>query len=558
MRWVGTSSVLAGIAGYVVILLASRALGAERFAAFFIVWALFFTIAGTIGGLMQETARGVRAKLARDTDRPIVDENDNGIDDADEIVVSEGPTGTSVIELVSREELAADQRRRLLPRGSHRVAAASVLPGALPIRVATGMGLLVAGLSVLASPLWGPLLLPAEHWLVGTALIAVSIVLLSVQGAVAGMLSGTGRWRGYGALIAAEALLRIVAAAIAAASGAPLLGFILAAAAGLVITPIILLGTPVGREMLHRRTDVPNDDFVRRGFSASAVASAPTLFVVGFPVLLALVRPGIEPLVLSNLLIGVLLVRAVTLTPMASFQNALVVYSAARLDRGRRALIVPFAGIALVGLVLAFFAWVLGTPVIEFMGEGFTLSGEVLAVLTLGGALTAALYVTGTATLARDRHRHYVIGWWLAALVAALVLVVVPQPVAAVELALVLGPIAGLVYHLVAGVQGTGDVAHDADPLGPPTAANAVHPTGVAPVVVDPGARPGAGAARPGSATDPAVRDRRLRDATTASAPAADRAAPAPADPAAGEHRIPEPATGADRIPPAADPVQEA
>ena len=453
MRWVAFSTIFAGITGYLVIFLATSTLGADRFDSFNVFWAMFFAISGIVQGLMHETTRGVRVAAVADEGPQMVDENDNGIPDADELVVSESATGTTVIESLSPEEIAADQRRRLAARGSHRVDPESLRFAARPLGVGLGLGLVIGAALAATSPLWAPMLLPPEHRGLGTALIAVSTVLLAVQAALAGLLSGTGRWRGFGMLLTVEAALRLLVAAIAIGLGDPMAGFLYATVAGVLATPATLLSPP-GLAVMRLRTDVPVRTFLSRSAGAMVAASAAAVLVVGFPVILQATRPGTEPIVLSNLLLAVLLTRAPILTPITSFQNALVVHFVNRAADGRRAVALPVAGVLAIGLVGAFFAWFLGPPIIEFMGEGFTIGGEVLAVLTFAASLTGALYVTGAAALARERHGHYVAGWWLASLLSIAVLIAVPQIVTATQLALLIGPAAGLAYHILVGMRG--------------------------------------------------------------------------------------------------------
>lgn len=453
MRWVAFSTIFAGITGYLVIFLATSTLGAERFDGFNVYWALFFAISGIVQGIMHETTRGIRAASAADTTRKIVDENDNGIDDADEIVVSESATGTAVIEVLTPEEIEADRRRQLMRHGSHRVDAAELGLGARPLHTAALVGLVLGALMAATSPLWGPVLLPEGQQVLGTVLISVSTALLAVQSAFAGLLSGTARWRSFGIMLTLEAAARIIVAAIATFVGDPMAGFMYATVAGAVVAPLMLPLTPLGREVGQLRTDVPLGAFLRRSANAMAAASAAAVLVVGFPVILQAARAGTEPIVLSNLLLAVLLTRAPILTPITSFQNALVVHFVDRFDKGRLALIVPVGVVLAVGIVGALLAWFLGPPIIEFMGEGFAMGGDVLASLTFAASLTGVLYVTGAATLAHEAHGHYVAGWWIASGLAIVILLAVPQIVLATELALVIGPLAGALYHALVGMR---------------------------------------------------------------------------------------------------------
>lgn len=451
MRWVAFSSVFAGITGYLVIFLATSTLGAERFEVFNVFWGLFFTLQGVLQGVMHETTRGVRAALATRTARtgraepaaPSADEGEPApaaqTDNAQRPDSDDDPTADSLLTEPPRsEQLAAEPSER-----------------AHPARLALPLGLIAGGLVIASSPLWsGPIL--GEQAALGTLLLALSMAFVAVQAVLGGLLSGAGRWRFFGLFLTAEALIRVIAAGIAVVLTDPLTGFMLATVAGLLVTPpAVLLVWRRGGGLLQLRSDVRQREFIRRSLQAMLAASAAAVLVVGFPVLIKAARSDTDPVVLSNLLLAVTLTRAPILTPIISFQNPIVVYFVDRLQAGRRALWVPLAivgGIALIGAVLA---WLVGTPIIEFMGDDFSVGGQVLASLTVAAGFTGALYITGSAVLARERHTLYVAGWWVASIVAIVLLLLVDGVVVATVLALSVGPAAGALVHVLLGMRRT-------------------------------------------------------------------------------------------------------
>ena len=456
MRWVAFSTIFAGITGYLVIYLATSSLGAGKFDGFNVMWGLFFAISGIVQGLMHETTRGVRA--ATTGDRELIDENDNGIHDADELVLSDSSTGTTVFEVLTPEEIAADRARRAAADAAVADAAPDATADAATVRplfVTTFVGLGFAAALAATSWWWGPALLPKGEVGLGIVLICVSTFLLTVQAGLAGLLSGTGRWRPFGMLLTAEAALRVLVAGAAVASEGSMAGFMYATVAGVIATPIALVVATPCREVMRMHADVGLRRFLRNGASAMAAAAGASLLVVGFPVLMRATRADADPVVLSNLLLAVLLTRAPILTPITSFQNALVVHFVDRRDQGMRALLAPSAIVIAVGLVGAFLAWLLGPTIFELMGDGFQIGGDLLAALTFAASITGLLYVTGAATLARERHGQYVIGWWVAAIVSIVLLLVVPGLVAATVAALVVGPAAGVLTHILIGLRGS-------------------------------------------------------------------------------------------------------
>lgn len=439
MRWVAVSSLVAGIAGYVVILFATTTLGAERFEVFNVFWGLFFTLQGIVQGLMHETTRGVRA-LARPED--VVSETDE----------LEGPDGEIVEgyvegqEPTSREELeAAAEATEIAARAGE----------ARPIAIGLAAALVVAGLMLATSVLWAPVILPEPQRALGVALIVIAGGMTTVQAVFAGLLSGVGRWRAYSVLMMIEAVVRVAVAAVAAALGDPVAGFLYATVAGVVAGPLIML-TPAGRAVLRAHTDVGAGRFLRNGIQAMLAASAAAVLVVGFPVLIKMTKPDADPVLLSNLLLAVTLTRAPILMPITSFQNAIVVYFVDRRERGRSVVLRPVAAVLAISAVGALLAWLVGPPIIELMGRGFSVGGQVLAALTFVAGLTGCLFISGSAVLARDRHGVYVAGWWIASAIATAVLVLVEQPTAAVVLALGIGPLLGSAFHVLVGMRDRG------------------------------------------------------------------------------------------------------
>ena len=141
MRWVAVSSLVAGIAGYVVIFLATSTLGASRFEIFNVYWGLFFTLQGIIQGLMHETTRGVRSALTR-----------GGDDEADD------PTADDLLtERVGADETVVPPDERVRP-----------------LRVGIAMGSIAAGLVLASSPLWARAVLSSDHLVLGVGLLTAA------------------------------------------------------------------------------------------------------------------------------------------------------------------------------------------------------------------------------------------------------------------------------------------------------------------------------------------------------------------------------------------------
>lgn len=423
MRWVAFSSVFAGLTGYLVIFLATSTLGAERFQVFNVFWGLFFMVYGSLQGLMHETTRGVRQALARQS-------------------AEDDPTAEDLLtEPLRDSEHAPEPHERVRP-----------------FRVSFAFGAVAAGLMLASSPLWAPIVLEPSHTALGIALLTFATGLAAVQAVFCGLVSGAGRWRMFGIFLTVEAFLRVLVALVAVMLADPIAGFMYATIAGIVMTPLTLAVSPAARRLIELRGDVRTREFVRRSLHAILAASAAAILVVGFPVLISAARPNADPVVIGNLLAAVTLTRAPVLTPITSFQNAIVVYFVDRVARGRRVVWVPVAIVLAVASIGAVLAWLIGPPIIQFMGPDFRVGGILLAALTFAAGFTGALYITGSAVLARERHGVYVTGWLLASAIALLLLVLVPGDAVATVLALMVGPVVGVLFHIFVGMRpGVGD-----------------------------------------------------------------------------------------------------
>lgn len=449
MRWVTFATVGSGVLAYVVVLIAATTLSADRFTAFIVLWSLCFAVIASLQGFMRTTSAGVRRAGAQQG-LPVIDANDNGIDDAEELVISSGPLGLTVIEDRTAAEILAGRERTArppLPTNPNE-------PGARPVIAALWAGVLVAALAAAASPLWAPVLL-AEMALqpLATMLFSVSAGLVVLQAAFAGLLSGTGRWQTFGWLISAEAAARLLVVIVTACFGDIVSGLMYAAIAGAIVTPIMLLATPAGRDCRRLRADLPMPQFLMLALAATARSAVPSALIAGAPALLRFLQPDVEPLVLGNLMLALTMVRGVLLTPVTSFQNALTAYFRERLSRGMRSLVVPMLWVILVGIPASLLLWFLGPIFLQLIGPTYSLSGEAILQLSLGAVATSMLYVTSAAVRARHNYRADSAGWTVALITTIAVLLVVADPLTATTSALIFGALAGVVTQLATGMR---------------------------------------------------------------------------------------------------------
>ncbi|WP_075724456.1 hypothetical protein [Corynebacterium aquilae] len=164
MRFLSLATAIAGIAGFVVIIVAAWALTPQETAEFSAYWGLFFTGTGVLTGYMQETTRSVAA-----TAHP---------------------------------------------------------HGARPILIAAIIGAIAAALITLTSPAWINLIISHSH-LQGVALLAIGLGSYAIQAAIAGVLSARKQWSTYALLIACDSGVRMIAAIAAWLLGYHLTAFMI-------------------------------------------------------------------------------------------------------------------------------------------------------------------------------------------------------------------------------------------------------------------------------------------------------------------------------------------
>lgn len=403
MKYMTLATLIAGVSGFVVIIVAARAFGADQAMAeeFTAYWGLFFAGTGILTGLTQETTRAVAAHAS----------------------VSEPP------------------RQHRFPDNAAR-----------PFRMSFVIGLITLVVFALAGPVWAPRVI-TEHQLSGIVLLAVGLGSYAIQAVIAGLLSGNQLWREYAGMISLDSASRMVVSVIAWLLGWKLLAFIVVTVMGAVSWMVIVALSPALRKVLFSLADVPARQFLSRAVTAMAASGATAILITGFPTIVHLTHPdtSAELVTAASVIYAVTLTRAPILVPLQQFQSALIVRFVER--RTVRSLLGPLGIVWGVGIVGAGLAALLGPWLMPaILGPDYQAPGWLLGLLTLGAACTASLMVTGAATVAMEAHGLYLLGWVVATL-AAIVALACPLPLSVSSwLALTVGPALGLVVHGV-GIQ---------------------------------------------------------------------------------------------------------
>ena len=392
MKNLSLATIFAAASGFVVMWIASWALDAEHgYNSFLAYWGLFFACTGLIDGITQETTRAVAA---------------------------------------SRETQV---------RGS-----------ANPWRLGAAIGAALAAVVLLVGFFTMGRIVPT-HPGTATGLLAFGLLSYAFQAVLSGILSGSGLWNRYAALVALDSGVRLVLAVVVWALGGGLVEFLAITVIGALSWAVVLALAPVRVQL-----DVDRGAFVRRVGSAMVASGASAALITGFPTAASAAFPaataGAAVAAINN---AVMLTRAPVLVPLQRFQSALVVRFVERRGTVYKALAAPVGAIMGVGLIGFAAAWLIGPWILRvaYKPELFV-DGLTLGLLTFASAFMGMLMITGVAVLALERHAFYVAGWLAATATAFAVLFLAPWGVATtVVVALFAGPIVGALVHLAGLVR---------------------------------------------------------------------------------------------------------
>jgi O-antigen/teichoic acid export membrane protein len=387
---VGVATAITALCGYAVLYLAARGLEPAGFSVFGVFWGAFGLASGAAFGLLQETTREVRSPSA---------------------VAGAGRTH--------------------------------------PMRVAVGVGLAAAAVIAVTSPLW------SAHVFVDARALSVALLCAGLAGfclhtTLLGALAGMDRWSEYGALMVADAVLRVAVAAATFAVGWGLGGYLWATVAGSLAWLAMIVVSPTTRAAARVITPGDTVTFLRGAGHSIAAAGASAVLVMGFPVLLKATSDDLGAAG-GVVILAVTLTRAPLLVPLTAMQGNLIAHFIDQRRHRLKALIAPSGLVAVLGgtgVVLAgmFGPWLLR----EAFGAQYRADGSLLAWLTAAAVAIALLTLTGAATVAAALHRAYAAGWVIATVAATLLLLLPLDLEVRTVVALLCGPLVGIAVHLVA------------------------------------------------------------------------------------------------------------
>ncbi|MGD9622414.1 MAG: hypothetical protein AB7G47_20575 [Mycolicibacterium sp.] len=391
---VGAATALSALCGYAVLYLAARDLEPAGFSVFGVFWGAFGLVSGAAFGLLQETTREVRT---------------------------------------------ASRVRPYPPRQRTH-----------PIRVGAAVGLGAAVLIAATSPLWATHVFTRDRVL-SIALLAAGLAGFCLHTTLLGALAGINRWSEYGALMVADAVLRVTLAAATFVLGWGLGGYLWATVAGSIAWLLMLFTSPPVRGAARLLTPGTTATFLRGAGHSIAAAGASAVLVMGFPVLLKVTSGGDLGAAGGVVILAVTLTRAPLLVPLTAMQGNLIAHFVDQRSHRIRALAVPAALIAGLGAVGIVAAGAVGPWLLrEAFGAEYQADGALLAWFTAAAVAIALLTLTGAAAVAAALHRAYAAGW-LSATVASTLLLLIPQDLEVrTVVALLCGPLMGIALHLAA------------------------------------------------------------------------------------------------------------
>ena len=389
------ATVIAGVAAYVVTWLVPHQIGLANYALFAVFWSFLYLVVGTLSGIQQEVTRGTR--------------------------VRSGP-----------------RSRRVARASGFAIAAASAVIVGVWATAPFWVGATFSHVGNHGGSHGGTLLV----WplAVGTA----SYVLVAV---FCGSLYGTARWRALAVMIGGDALLRLLLIAVTLSFTTNVVALAWATVIPFPLT-LLIVGLWMRRSLVgNSQLDVGYRALSWNVARTMLAAAATGAMVSGFPLLLGLTAATERPATVGLYILAITLTRAPLIVVAMSLQSYFVVAFKSPGATFWRNFLRLQALILGSGIVLALAGWWLAPAIFAFLFNGAQVQGWFIAVLVLSSALVGSLCISAPAVLARGQHFVYAAGWLVAAVITIVALLLPLEFTARTLVALIVGPIAGLLIH---------------------------------------------------------------------------------------------------------------
>lgn len=383
---VSVGAVLAAVSGFVILLIGARVLSAADNAIFLSFWSALFLVTGVLSGIQQEVTRATTLANGR---------------------------------------------------------------GYSPFRFTLLAGLSMAIVVMCAGAFFGPSISGGSSSLIPVLLIALAAFLYAGQMTVTGSLGGVRLWTTFAVVTGGEAIVRLAAVGLVAFIGQQALGFEVASVVAFFFW-VLLLATPSRHVLTQVRVSLPRSVFVQNIVWAMAAAGATAFLVNGFPFLMSLTTSASEYQTSAALAIAVSVTRAPILVPVFAFQAVVVAHYVRHPDQRETTTRRLIGSLGVLAAVLVPVAALVGPFMMGVVfGPAYRSTPLILGVLVADAVLLALLVLGGTITIAMNKYRDCLIGWYLTVALALAMMTFLPLSLVERTLwTLSLAPIGGIVTHL--------------------------------------------------------------------------------------------------------------
>lgn len=296
----------------------------------------------------------------------------------------------------------------------------------------------------------GGQLFPESPAVVASA-IAIAAFGYALVAAISGAVYGLKDWPAVAGMTIADSSIRVVTIALALVLGAGAVGLAWATALPFLLAAVAIWLWAGSRVRAHLTIDVDLGELARNA-GATVLASLSTgALISGLPLLLNSFASDAGSAMLASLVLVITITRAPLVVPLVALQGYLIVNFRDRRNAVAATIIRWIGLVAAAVVVLAALAALVGPPLMAWLYSSFVQLGPLdFALIVVGAGFTGLLCVTGPAVLAARRHAWYTAGWAVSAAATVLILLLPLDPHGRILAALLIGPIAGVVVHLLA------------------------------------------------------------------------------------------------------------
>ena len=382
------STVVAAALGWATLLLVARSTDQSAYSSFAILWGIFYGFAGICAGLQQEVTRAT----------------------------------------------AEAQPEREDAIGIPLAAAALRVGAVLCLVVVSTFGLWRASID-------------AE---LGVALgFVFGVFGLTGLVVILGALAAAYRWRAIAGLLLADAVVRILAVALALDVSSSLTAQAIAiGCASWVWMPLVIVGPDATALRARLQCRVETRRFMGQVAAAMTATGCASLLIAGFPWLLAMTSRDSVGTATAGLLAALVLFRSPVIALVYGLRPLILRGFLSKPSRALGRALRAWLWCLVIGGALTASAYVAGPWVLHLtFGSGFNVSGWQAAGLVLSSTLLSMATISSLALLAIAAHRSVAGSWVLAVVVTMLVLALPVQQDRGVVAAAIVGPLAALAWH---------------------------------------------------------------------------------------------------------------